>query len=394
MEDSDEEIAEDVLPVAVIEIAVPAELNQLAPWHRPRKQFIRRDQWGMLTERVINNLKGTPHLPQQIGGAREVKYLTLPGTDFLDVEMLGEIAQELDCTLTSIGFLASSEGNAAIARAEMRQEGLIEAGLISNRSLTLNRRIEEVTSKSSAAYRELKSRGPYHVINIDACGSIALPGANERNRIIQVIHTLLEYQFAHYRGRWLLFVTSDVRQPNFDEDTMNSLMFSIRQNAAQNEEFKDETKQLFANNEDEFNSSLEIFASSSPDNFTRVFSLGFGKWMLGLAREAGWDMKMHPAYCYSTSVGGNNAATMPCLAFEFIPPNAVLNDPAGIALTAAPVVPEYGQRALRVLQKVRIMENLDDRLAANEQERAELAAATRERLARIGYTPEALQGLV
>lgn len=395
MDASDDEIADDVLPVAVEEIAVPTELNELAPWHRPRKQFIRRDQWGMLSDRVINNLKNTPHLPQQANGVREVKYLTLPGTDFIDVEMLGEIAREHDCTLTSVGFLAGTVGNAATARAELRQEGLIEAGLISDRSLTFSRRIEEITTKSGTAYRELKNRGPYHVINIDACGSIALPGAPNNNRLIKVVHTLMEYQFAHYRGRWLFFLTSDVRQGQFDADTMARLRLAIRQNAQQNDDFRNGTTALFDNGIADYDASLDAFAHSSADNFTKVFALGFGKWMLSLAREEGWDMKMQPAYCYSTTPNGDNAATMPCLAFEFLPPPPVLNDPLGIvAEPTAPIVqPQYGERAVRVLEKVSGMQNLDERLAANDVERAELLNATRERLARIGYPAEVLQNL-
>ncbi len=390
MSETDEEIADDVLPIVVEELAVPTELDKLAPWHRPRKQFIRQNQWGALARRIIGKLKGTPHLPQQLNGTREVKYLTLPGSDFIDVEMLGEIARDLECTLTSVGFLAGAAGNAVIARAELRQEGLIEAGLISDRSLTLNRRLEEVIGKSGAAYREFKSRGPYHVINIDACGSIALPGSPNNNRIIRVVHTLLEYQFAHYRGRWLLFLTSDVREAQFDQETMESLRMAIRRNADQIEEFKVGANELFASTDADFAASLEAFAHSAPDNFMRVFTLGFGKWLLALARAERWDMKMHTAYCYSTTPAGDDCATMPCLAFEFLPPPDVLADPLGIGPQLQAAGPDYPDRALRVLDKVAEMQNLDERLAADVAEREELIAATRERLEKIGYSKEAL----
>lgn len=394
MNASDDEIADDVLPVDIAEIAVPEELNALAPWHKSRKEFIRINQWGMLAERVINRIKGTPALPQQVGGLHEVKYLTLPGSDYLDVEMIGEIAQGLDCVLTTVGFLAGALDNPVMARAEMRKEGLIEAGLISDRSLTLNRRIEEVTTKSGPAYREMRSRGPYHVINIDACGSIALPGAPENNRLIQVLHTLLEYQFANYRGRWLLYLTSDVRQAQFDPETMERLHEAIRRNAESCEQFKTQSSEMFANGIEQFDQSLDQFSQTSPDNFMRTFSLGIGKWLLALSRVDGWDMKMHPAYCYSTTPEGDMRATMPCLAFEFIPPPAVLPDPIGIAAPAPVAAPQYSERALRVLAKVAAMENLDERMAANDVERMELANSTRERLAKIGYSEEALNAIV
>jgi hypothetical protein len=175
---------------------------------------------------------------------------------------------------------------------------------------------------------------------------------------------------------------------------MDRLSLAIKQNAQQSDAFRAGADQLFDNGIEQFANALQAFAQSSPDNFTRAFTLGFGKWLLALAREQSWDMKMHPAYSYSTTPEGNNAATMPCLAFEFIPPAAVLNDPIGIAVpTPAPVVAQYSERALRVLEKVSSMQNLDERLAANDAERAELVTATRERLERIGYTQEALQAL-
>src|SRR5436305_308390 len=124
MSETADDIADEVLPVAIEALAVPVELTQLAPWHRARKQIVRRDQWGALSERLIIHEKGTPALPVHVGGAHEVRYLTLPGSDFLDVEMIGEVARAQGCTLTSVGFLAGTQGNPIIARAELRQEGL------------------------------------------------------------------------------------------------------------------------------------------------------------------------------------------------------------------------------------------------------------------------------
>ena len=393
MNESDQELADLVLPDAVEEIAVPLELTQLAPWHRSRKQFIRKNQWGMLSSRVIEKSKGTPALPQQVGGTHEVKYLTLPGSDLLDVEMLGSIARDLGCTLTSVGFLAGAVGNATTARAELRREGLIEAGVISERSYTFSRRIEEITAKSSAAYRDMRTRGPYHVINLDACGSIAPPNAPNNNRLIQVVSTLVEYQFDSFRGRWLLLLTSDVRAEQFDEAVMQQLMLAVRLNCQQLPDFADGVKVFLDDEGDDLNAALQTYISGGIDNFMKLFSLGFGKWLLGLAKAAGWDMKMHNAFCYSTTPEGDDRATMPCMAFEFRPPTGGLVDPVGIAIAPPPVLPQYGARALTVLEKVYAMENLDARMAANEGERAELIQDTRERLSSIGYGAEVLQNL-
>lgn len=86
-------------------------------------------------------------------------------------------------------------------------------------------------------------------------------------------------------------------------------------------------------------------------------------------------------------------ATMPCLAFEFRPPTPRLNDPTGIAAPQAHIAHNYSERALTVLGKVSAMQNLDQRLADDAVERAELIEETRSRLANIGYSSATLQGL-
>lgn len=394
MGDSDEEIAEDVLPLTVVEMAVPVELTQLQPWHKPRKQFIRRDQWGLLSQRLIQKLKGNPALPAQVDGSHEVKYLTLPGSDYLDVEMIAELAKQDGCVLTCTGFLAATTNNPIAARAELRQASLIDAEIISKASHTFSRRIEEIAPKGSAAYRELQTRGPFHIINLDACGSIAPPGAPDNNRMINVIHRLLEYQFAHYSGRWLLFVTADVRSEQFDEQTIENLYNAIRENARTTPAFREAATAHFGEADAEFNAALTQFSGAQIDNFMQAFSLGFGKWMLALADAKGWSMKMHRSYCYSTTPANDERATMPCLAFEFVPPDTQLNDPFGIAANNVQAArPSYAELAMRVLEKVFGMENLDQRLSVNEQENAELLEETRERLQRAGYTPDVLQAL-
>lgn len=369
------------------------ELNALFPWHRPRKQFVRREQWVKLSDQLIERVVGTPALPPQLDGRHEVKYLTLPGLDYLDVEMVAQQAKARNCVLTSIGFLENSVGNAASARAELRQESLVKSGTISDRSHTFNRRIQEITTKSSPAYRELKNKGPFHVINLDACGSMALPGGANDNQMIKVVHTLLEYQFGNCSGRWLLFVTTDVRKEQFADETIERLYQSVKANAQQSNDFRQAALQFFGNPDAEIDEALEHYVNSGDDNFMMSFALGFGKWLLALAREQSWDMKMHSSYCYSTTPEGDVRASMPCMAFEFIPPPVQLNDPFDVVAVPVGNTPNYAERSMRVLEKVAAIDNLDVRLDADGALRQQLLDETKIHLERIGYSDEALQNL-
>ena len=57
-------LADDVLPPEIEELAVPADLDRIFPWHRPRKQLIREEQWMRYSRHLIEREKGRAWLPQ------------------------------------------------------------------------------------------------------------------------------------------------------------------------------------------------------------------------------------------------------------------------------------------------------------------------------------------
>ena len=167
-DETDRQIAADILPAQIDDPAVPIELNVLHPWHRPRKQLVRERQWLYFSRHLIQGEKGQPGLPCPPNGDPEVRYLTLPGIDYLDVRQLADVCRELGCRLTSTGFQSGGEKNPYVARAKVREKSLIDAGHISINSHTFPRRFEDITHADSQAYRDLKRKGPFHIVNIDA----------------------------------------------------------------------------------------------------------------------------------------------------------------------------------------------------------------------------------
>jgi len=207
---------DSVLPPEVQFDAAQAP-TELPPWHTARKQYIREQFWADNSRRLIR--RKHEHHKKASDTATEVRYLTLPGTDYVDVRMLGEVCQNLDnCSLNMTGFLASQEGSRERNRANFRQEALAQSGLISKHSHTLPRRFEEIASASSTAYREIENRGPFDIVNIDACGSLAKPGDPEATRPVDAIFQIMDYQVRMQAGPWLLFVTADVRPDSLAPD--------------------------------------------------------------------------------------------------------------------------------------------------------------------------------
>ena len=268
-------LAEDVLPAPVDEAAVPVPLDTVRPWHRPRKQFIRRNQWLQYSRDLIRKVRDTPALPITPGSTPEVRYLTLPGIDYLDVGLLADLCQEESCVLDVTGFLAGNEGKGEIARAEVRQQSLMEAKKISPNSHTFIRPFEHISSAKNQAYLDLRRKSPFHIINIDACGSIAPPHDNHAARLIDAIYRVVELQLETQIGRWLLFITTDARPGTVSADMMNSLLGAIENNAERDTAFRSRTLDLFNGDETEIQNALRAASESAGERFLKLFSLGF-----------------------------------------------------------------------------------------------------------------------
>ena len=232
--DETDRLAAEVLPAAIDETAVPIELNRLFPWHRPRKQLVREEQWMRFSRRLIERARGRPGLSAPQGAEPEVRYLTLPGIDYLDVRQLADLCGELGCCLTSIGFQSGGEGNRHVARAQVREKALIDAGHITKDSYTFARRFEDIVHTKSQVYRDLRARGPFHVVNVDACGSIAAPSADDANRLVDALYRVVELQLQLMTGPWLLFVTTDALPESIAEQTLKRLCSAIFENADSN----------------------------------------------------------------------------------------------------------------------------------------------------------------
>ena len=374
--DSDDQIVYDILPARTDELAVPVALT-IQPWHRPRKQFIREHQWAHFVRRLITKQLGQPglQLPHE---SPEVRYLTLPGIDYLDARLIGELCNELGCELTATGFLAGDERNPHIARANMREDALIKSGYITDRSYTLPRPFEELADLNGQAFQQIKRRGPFHVVNVDACGSVAPPTADHARRLIDAIHRVLAFQFTYKSGPWLLFLTTDAQPESVAPETVRDLWATVESNASDDGDFRDEVLSIFGISGDHDVASVRHSVSKAGQEFLKVFSLGFGKWALHLARKMHRRMKAHSAYCYSTTPEGDATPTMACLAFEFRPQSPVDPDPFGVARTGQ----QAGQEAdgqpsdsLRVAMKVGEMDNLDLKMQ-NQPLREQMASRT------------------
>ena len=390
---SDRDIQNEVLPVEPDEKAIPIELDSLQPWHRPRKQFIRSRMWRKFSRNLIQRETGKPGLQIPPDGKPEVRYLTLPGFDYIDVELLADLCTEMGCILTSTGFLAGDgQSNPEVARAKIREQSLIDKKFISHHSFTHYRRLEEIAHEKQASII-LDERGPYHIVNIDACGSIAPPkGADGRTRIIDVVYRILEFQLQHKTGSWLLFLTTDARPNTIDEGTKNKLLDPIKNNAQTNIMFSRMVSSIFGKNND-VEKAVKQSVDSSGENFLKFFTLGFSKWLIHLAKEKQWEVKTHETYCYHSGKNGTHEPTIVCMAYEFKRTHTGLHDSFNLAQVPPSTAREIEDTSVRAAKKVDDMENVVSKLKSCDRLREEMKNQTKQMLEKIGYADAAIVGM-
>lgn len=402
-QDFSAEFAEESLPAPVSTDAVPIRLNSLFPWHRPRKQKVRQDQWVGLTTMLIRKLKeqnvlvpqritlpdGTPF--QQLP---EVRYLTLPGLDYLDVRLIGEICGGNNCALESVGFLSDAEDPAMLARARVRETSLIQAGYLKDTSITLPRDFESICNIESGTLRELKRRAPFHIVNIDACGSIALASAMHSRRLIDAIYRLVELQLSKANHRWLLFVTADARNGDLDPATFEALCDAVRENARSSADFEAGAIALLHPGAGELDRAIAAAKAADGRPFLNVFSLGFAKWLLHLAQTKQWSVKLKRSHCYSTRPADDPSPSMISLAFEFVPPLVGLVDTFGVSRQMPSPSGSGMDPSMQILAGAGQMDDLDALLEADAALSASLNASTHSLLAEAGYEETALSPLL
>ena len=352
-------IVDDVLPAEIAEPAVPVPLDRLLPWHQPRKQLVREEQWLRLSRRLIKEESSRLGSSAQGDGQPEIRYLTLPGIDYIDVRQLADVCLEYNCCLTSTGFHAGDERKPHVARAKFRETSLIDAGRITRRSYTYAQRFEDISETGSNAYRDLKQRGPFHIVNVDACGSLAPPTAKHARRLVEAVFRVVELQFQKTTDRWLLFITTDARPESVSGETLQRLCQTIFKNADENDSFRGVAARLLDPGAADVRAAVESATEQTGLAFLKLFSLGLAKWLLHLAHGTKREMRTHKSYCYSTTRRDDRRPSMACLAFEFLPPPPGLEDRFRVSRARPTRNPQLGNTSLRAAEKIRDMTDVD-----------------------------------
>lgn len=346
-------------------------------WHKPRKHHIRAKQWGAAIEELIEGF-GPAH------STRSITYLGMPAEDFLDVRALKDICQRQDAKLHYLGF--DSTGEEGQVEYFLSRHEAEEPDFVDKTSVVYKGRIEEVADESSIAFQMIEKHGPFDVVNIDLCNSIAFGRAGYFN----AIKRLCDHQTANSTRPWLLFLTTRVERAQMDKSIKQSLLTCVLRNVSNHESFASAIGDIGLS-EESLTQEIREGKLLVREELFDAFVLGIGKWLLQLMGSGQPHVTVSPLDGFSYRVGGNSHLNMISLAYKIEPVVERRTDTSGLT----PGVSEAGEQrpteaelAAELLENVKNVVDVDILMAQDDRLRSEAIEGTKELLRKARYPVE------
>jgi hypothetical protein len=406
----DSDLAEGVVPESLpMHIAPPRDT--FLPWHRVKKEFIRQRQWNELTRRMISkrwqrelsqpeqnwtidqedvSIEGVT-FPKEMDLKHSLNCLMIPGDDLLDVRALWRDIQDLNCPMKYLGFHEGQGSEQPETHVHVANNAVTSLPRVAKESCVVRDVFERIGNSNSQAYQYLKKYGPYHIINLDFCGSMFPNVTKESQEYYDALHRLLIYQFDAHKSDWLLFVTTLVEPDTFHKEKLEHLCKPTCENIATHSDFAERVRTMFPDNTfDPAHNAIDL-TQLNGDQMVQLFGLALGKWLLRICHAATpqWTVALCRSYQYV--INADKGAVMLSLAFAFRPNIKPPADPTGVSQVE--VVPRYfrdeGECALQMASSVAMIADVDGILTSDQALRDRLRNDKADLLAQAGYDRDA-----
>lgn len=362
-------LAKDLFAVTEYQ-ASPPHVFGFEPWHRPRKQFVRRHQW--LAQ--ISRLGARPGMP--------LSYLGLPGADLIDLRLIHrEICEPHGRALTFLGFnrqLRLGDTGLNTSLDEVRRLPLVD-----ERSEVLGDDIRLLADPASIAWKRATAIGPFDVINLDLCDSLAGDEPSVGSLYDAISHLFgLQVRNQH---PWLLLVTTRVGRTHLDAVAAGRLVAQVRQNVEKCASFVAKCQELLG-----LDAAGVTVDGCSPTDFFNVVIVALCKWIAGLVLGAVGspsriELTSVQAYRVDPTAGHYDLVSF---AIRFLPILAPMADSAGLGTAVPSHVDECGV-ATRIVGRVAKTVPVEDVLSGNASMVEELIAEVEQMLASARYPASA-----
>lgn len=343
--------------------------RKFLPWHKPRKQYIRNNQWNSVIVSLVDAL-------DLKGKARSLEYLSLPGPDLLDVRALYAVCadKEVRIRFTGLNAIAAEDKESTMDQLISLDE-LRGLQYIDPSSDVHPDHLERLSNKSSIAYQNVIKQAPtYDVINIDLCGSfLESPPKEKQNNYYEALFELLRYQADNRTEDWLFFITTRTNKDMVHAETFERFVKVLEGIFDVDQAVYDKCNELKIFSKDVLVDRRIDRSKVDPFSFNNLVSAGIGKWVLSAltAETPAYKSKMLKLFGYNVLL--DPAATCDMISFGFwctkMPTKAV--DAFGLAAGGANLNSEDAEVAVSkcrvsVIDSISKIVDVDMHLASDE----------------------------
>lgn len=310
---------DDIFPVPSYSHHQPPSVPAFQPWHRPRKQYVRSEQWCSEYQ----------WLGEQRPEGATLRYLGLPGADLLDLRYLTAHpgARRRNQFLRFLGFDRSAKpGMPGNERLNISERELRDLPMVDDRSKVFSDEFKLLADRDSVAWQAADEFECFDIINLDLCGSLMIDEPELSLSNYDAILALMRFQ-RYQRRPWSLLLTSRIGHDKVHPDVRSKLWKLFDQNMDQCAPFAEAVRARF-DFQPQDESALD---SCTQREFFHVVVAALGKWMLRYAIDMNARLELASATAYQVW-GGSEDIDMASLVFRFTPdPGASVGDPAALA---------------------------------------------------------------
>jgi hypothetical protein len=361
----------------------PMPIRDFEPWHLPRKQWIRREQWKRCARRLLGQLSLTD---------RPLRYLGLPGTELLDLEVLAELCTERNVGLRYLGFNTGSQSPGQQTTQRLSENLLQSVPGVEGMSVVTADDLLALASKTSLAYGRLGDVESFDLVNLDLCDVFT---SKQGRPVHAAVKNIVEYQLNKRTQPWLMFVTTAIDRDAIADEDVVQYRRQFDANAAQWSEFGERISQLAAESPASTTASASaVFTGANGMLFGKLLAVSIGKWLASLLKQPQpWKVELKSCVCYRRGLGNMSAAEIEVpepelfsLVFQIQRYTQTLTDPSGLGEIEAnpPISVDWGQAeksmALQMVRKaaraldldIYLQDKPDDYLILVEQSASQL----------------------
>lgn len=333
--------------------------KKFSAWHRPRKQYVREEQWCTAIDNLIENIEFD---------GRSLRYIGLPGNELFDLRTIHElICKPRGLRLRFLGFNnASGIDDDDSFELSLSTVEVMELDRVDGVSKVMPDDFKALGTQNSMAWSSAQKLGHFDVVNVDLCdGLFTEKPAITSDSYYDAIKELINLQ-AGRGDPWLLFLTTRVGINDVHENTIEILKDAISNNLQNCQSFSKATKRhLNFDNMEEVEKLLK-----DQKGFSDIFAAGISKWLinLGLSASPQWKVTLQSVYNYTVYPEAKYPDLL-SLSFEFTPIRLPVQDKLGLVAKVkaiAPKIPSECTLATEIVPFIANVLNIDEHLSGNQ----------------------------